>query len=124
MLTHRYTSLEDDTDFIHNFYERRVIEAIYQQSERVKNGDKNFLADVACVALNRLPPRYIRYDVDMTFFTSPQEMIEIETKINGAVEYALNYVTNRNTDVTTTDLTNADVTIKKSNAKNKKTEPK
>jgi hypothetical protein len=119
MLTHRYTSLEDDTDFIHNFYERRVIEAIYQQSDRVKNGDKNFLADVACVALNRLPPRYIRYDVDMTFFTSPQEMIEIETKINGAVEYALKYVTNRNTDLAETDLP-----IKKTSPKNKNTEPK
>lgn len=119
MLTQRYVSLEDDIDFIHNFYERRVIEAIYQQSDRVRSGDKNFLADVACVALNRLPPRYIRYDVDMTFFTSPQEMIEIETKINNAVEYALNYVTTRNTD-----LNDTDVTIKKGNAKNKKTEPK
>jgi Late competence development protein ComFB len=95
MLTQRYTSLEEDTDFIHNFYERRVIEAIYQQSERVRNGDRNFLADVACVALNRLPPRYIRYDVDMTFFTSPQEMLEIEEKINKAVEYALEYVMKR-----------------------------
>ncbi len=95
MLTHRYSSLEEDSDFIHNFYERRVIEAIHQQSERVRNGDKNFLSDAACVALNRLPPRYIRHDVDMTFFTSPQEMLEIEEKINKAVEYALEYVTKR-----------------------------
>jgi 5'-3' exonuclease len=95
MLTQRYTSREEDTDFIHNFYERRVFEAIYQQSERVRNGDRNFLADVACVALNRLPPRYIRYDVDMTFFTSPQEMLEIEEKVAKAVEYALEYVTKR-----------------------------
>jgi Late competence development protein ComFB len=95
MLTQRYSSLEQDTDFIHNFYERRVIEAIHQLSERVQQGDRNFLADVACVALNRLPPRYIRYDVDMTFFTSPQEMIEIEDKINKAVVYAIEYVTKR-----------------------------
>ncbi len=98
MLTQRYASLEDDIDFIHNFYERRVIEAIYQLSERVKNGDKNFLADVACVALNRLPPRYIRYDVDMTFFTSPQEMSEMEDKINTAVIYAIEYVTKRSNE--------------------------
>lgn len=95
MLTQRYSSLEDDTDFIHNFYERRVIEEIYKQSERVKDGDRNFLADVACVALNRLPPRYIRHDVDMTFFTSPQEMIEIETKVNQAVQQAIDYVNSR-----------------------------
>lgn len=95
MLTQRYSSLEDDTDFIHNFYERRVIEEIYKQSERVRTGDRNFLADVACVALNRLPPRYIRHDVDMTFFTSPQEMIEIETKVNQAVQQAIDYVNSR-----------------------------
>ena len=102
MLTQRYSSLEDDTDFIHNFYERRVIEEIYKQSERVKDGDRNFLADVACVALNRLPPRYIRRDVDMTFFTSPQEMIEIEEKITKAVEYALEYVMKRSESINET----------------------
>jgi hypothetical protein len=95
MLTQRYSSLEDDIDFIHNFYERRVIEEVYKQSERVRNGDRNFLADVACVALNRLPPRYIRHDVDMTFFTSPQEMIEIEMKVNQAVQQAIDYVNSR-----------------------------
>lgn len=94
MLTHRYNSLEDDTDFIHNFYERRVLEAVHQRSERAK-ADRNFLADVACVALNRLPPRYIRHDVDMTFFTSPQEMIEIEDKIYKAVDFAIQYVSER-----------------------------
>ena len=94
MLTHRYNSLEDDTDFIHNFYERRVLEAIHQKNERART-DRNFLADVACVALNRLPPRYIRYDVDMTFFTSPQEMIEMEEKIHKAVDFAIQYVIER-----------------------------
>lgn len=89
-----YNILEDDTDFIHNFYERRVIEAIHQQSELAR-ADRNFLADVACVALNRLPPRYIRHDVDMTFFISPKEMIEIEDKINKAVDYAIQYVAER-----------------------------
>ena len=94
MLTHRYTAIEDDTDFIHNFYERRVLEAVHQRSEPAR-GDRNFLADVACVALNRLPPKYIRHDVDMTFFTSPQEMLEIEEKINKAVDAAIQYVTER-----------------------------
>ena len=94
MLTHRYSTIEDDTDFIHNFYERRVLEAVHQRSERAR-GDRNFLADVACVALNRLPPKYIRHDVDMTFFTSPQEMLEIEDKINKAVDVAIQYVTER-----------------------------
>ena len=31
------------------------------------------LADVACVALNRLPARYVRHDVDMVFYLTEQE---------------------------------------------------
>ncbi len=94
MLTtgNRHTSFDDDVDFIHNYYERLVLQEISAVSERVQAGDREFLADVACVALNRLPPRYIRHDVDMTFFMSPQEMQEIEHKINIAVQSAIAYV--------------------------------
>ena len=42
-----------------------------------------------------LPPRYIRHDVDMTFFMSPQDMVEIERKVSQAVTDALNYVESR-----------------------------
>lgn len=85
---------EDDLDFIHNYYERRVLQEIVRVSERAQQ-DREFLADVACVALNRLPPRYIRHDVDMTFFMSPQEMQEIEDKVTLAVAAALKYVASR-----------------------------
>ncbi|RYZ96458.1 MAG: hypothetical protein EOO68_16805 [Moraxellaceae bacterium] len=95
MLTNRNYNLEEETDFIHNYYERLVIQEIFQQSSRVQVGDRDFSADVACVALNRLPPRYIRHDVDMTFFMSPQEMQEIETKVTNAVAQALEYVESR-----------------------------
>lgn len=89
--TRRY-SLDDDVDFIHNYYERLVLEEISTTNERVQSGDREFLADVACVALNRLPPRYIRHDVDMTFFMSPQDMQEIEDKVRAAVQSAIAYV--------------------------------
>ncbi len=96
MLTnHRTIIHDDDVDFLHNYYERLVVQEIFDQSERVQQGDRDFLADVACVALNRLPPRYIRHDVDMTFFMSPQDMEEIERKVSAAVSDALNYVESR-----------------------------
>ena len=95
MLTNRTYILEDEVDFLHNYYERLVVQEVYDQSERVQQGDRDFLADVACVALNRLPPRYIRHDVDMTFFMSPQDMVEIERKVTNAVTDALNYVESR-----------------------------
>jgi hypothetical protein len=97
MLTHtasRQYSLEEDVDFIHNYYERRVLQEILNTSSRAQQ-DREFLADVACVALNRLPPRYIRHNVDMTFFMSPQETQEIEDKVTQAVSTALSYVESR-----------------------------
>jgi Late competence development protein ComFB len=85
----------DEIDFIHNYYERLVLEEIFAQSPRVQQGDRDFLADVACVALNRMPPRYIRHDVDMTFFMSPQDIQEITNKVQLAVRDAIGYVESR-----------------------------
>ncbi|RYY76007.1 MAG: hypothetical protein EOO52_00295 [Gammaproteobacteria bacterium] len=85
----------EEIDFIHNYYERLVLQEIFAQSKRVQEGDRDFLADVACVALNRMPPRYIRHDVDMTFFMSPQDIQEINNKVNHAVTDAIAYVESR-----------------------------
>ena len=96
MLTNnRHYDIEDEVDFIHNYYERLVLQEIMAQSNRVQSGDREFMADVACVTLNRLPPRYIRHDVDMTFFMSPQDMQEIERKVAQSVTDAINYVESR-----------------------------
>lgn len=96
MLTsNRIYNFNYDPDFVHNYYEKLVMEEVYQQSERVKSGDRDFMADVSCVALNHLPPRYIRHNVDMTFFMSPQEMLEIQSKVSSAVRLALAYVESR-----------------------------
>lgn len=96
MLTNaRAYHLNDDLDFFHNYYEKLVLGEVYTQSERARTGDHDFTADATCVALNHLPPRYIRHNVDMTFFMSPQEMIEIENKVSAAVKFALAYVESR-----------------------------
>lgn len=87
--------VDSDIDSVHNYYERLVLQQILNTSARVQQGDREFYADVACVALNRLPPRYIRHDVDMTFFMSPQEMAEVETKVTNAVQAAIDYVESR-----------------------------
>ena len=91
----RAYSLDDELDFFHNYYEKLVLHEIHQQSERAQQGDRDFIADATCVALNHLPPRYIRHNVDMTFFMSPQEMQEIENKVSSAVKLALDYVESR-----------------------------
>ncbi len=81
-------------DTIHNYYEKLVIEQLVRSNDRAGQ-DPDFLADVTCVALNRLPPRYIRHDVDMTFFLSPTEMDEMADKVVRAVNDAVAYVENR-----------------------------
>lgn len=80
-----------EASHIHNFYERMVNERILEQDSRAKT-DFDYLADVSCVALNHLPPRYIRYDVDMNFFLSPIEREEIEQKVESAVSHAIGFV--------------------------------
>ncbi len=78
-------------DTIHNFYEPLVFRYI---ADTIANGSDgaDYLADVACVALNHLPPRYIRHDVDMAFYLSPAERMEIDKKIADAVKSAVAFI--------------------------------
>ena len=84
-------------DSVHNYYEQMVMEQALRASDRCV-ADANFLADVACVALNRLPPRYVRHDVDMTFFLTPEELEAMVDRVAHAVNHALDYVQSRARD--------------------------
>lgn len=81
-------------DTIHNYYERLVLEKLMAMYTA---GDMpvDMLADIACVALNRLPPRYIRHDVDMAFYLSPHEYDEIEVKVQNAINAGITFVEQR-----------------------------
>ena len=48
--------------------------------------------DVACVALNRLQPRYIRHEVDFAFYQTERERTDAERQIHEAVEFAFGFV--------------------------------
>ena len=58
----------------------------------VIEADPELMADVACVALNRLPPRYIRHAVDYSFYLTEQERLDVNAAIKEAVSYAFNFV--------------------------------
>ena len=90
----RNADMPSAIDTVHNYYENLVIDEILRSNERSLT-DREFLADVACVALNRLPPRYIRHNVDMTFFMSTQELQEVHDKVTDSVKAAVVYVTER-----------------------------
>ncbi len=74
-------------DTVHNYYERLVFNEI-KEHYADKIDDENTLADMACIALNRIAPRYIRYDIDMSFYMSIDEHIEVENRVAKAVRKA------------------------------------
>lgn len=87
-----------DTASIHNFYEKAVFAAVQEQAAHYPHlaHSDDTLADIACVALNRLPPRYIRHDVDFAFFQTENERAESERAVQEAVEFAFGFVQARN----------------------------
>jgi hypothetical protein len=76
---------------IHNFYEAQVIRHV-QAAYGGRHPDPDYLADLACVALNHLPPRYVRFDVDTIFYMTAQERAELERRIDQVVREAVIYI--------------------------------
>ena len=83
--------LDDD---IHNYYEHLVLERI-EQLKLVGNKDSDYIADLCCLALNKVPPRYIRYEVDMAFFLPQLERITMEKEVEEAVEQSIKILEER-----------------------------
>lgn len=83
-----------DFSSVRNHNERAVQEAVLKQALAYPGIGHNteLLADVACVALNRLPPRYIRHEVDFAFYLSERERTEADTQVQEAVDFAFGFV--------------------------------
>ena len=86
-----HDSVGNELSEVHNYYERLVIDYA-REVIAVSEADAGFLPDVVCVALNHLPPRYVRHDVDASFYLSPEERLEMEDRIGKAVKDAIEYV--------------------------------
>ena len=74
-----------------NFYEELVIEAIDRRAGG-KTLDDNLKEDLACLALNRLPPKYYRYEVDLQFFMSDESRKEMERRVEEALEKSIEFL--------------------------------
>jgi hypothetical protein len=73
-------------NYMETLVEEKIIEKLGQEV------DEDQLVDVACVALNQLPPRYIRYAVDFVFYLSAEERDEMFQKVEEVVVNSINYV--------------------------------
>jgi hypothetical protein len=80
---------------VHNYYERLVFEDVARMYSSHQDFTADMLADVACVALNRLPARYVRHDVDMMFYLTEHERHAIEQAMAEALTFAFAFVSER-----------------------------
>jgi len=83
-------------DAIDNFYERLVLDAI--DATRQETDTADYLTDVMCVALNRLPARYYRHTIDMMFYLADEELKEMKQKSLAAVKQARDFVNEHQRD--------------------------
>lgn len=75
---------------IHNYYEQLVLRRLQEIIGSTEDGD--FLADTACVALNQLPARYVRHDIDMAFYLTAEERQHMHQQVESAITHAIEYV--------------------------------
>jgi hypothetical protein len=81
---------------VHNYFERIVFEDVAITGiAQYPNYSADMLADVACVALNRLPARYVRHDVDMMFYLTEKERHAIDESVSEALAFAFSFVGER-----------------------------
>lgn len=82
-------------DEVHNYWEQQVFAEIMRRSDSYPEFDTDLLADTACVALNLLPSRYVRFDIDLVFFMSQHERQDGERALQNAVDFAFSFVAER-----------------------------
>ncbi len=80
--------LDDD---IHNYYEHLMLEKLESMGLNKSKTD-DYLADLSCLILNQLPPRYIRHEVDMAFYLPISERQQMEMNVVRAVHSAMEYL--------------------------------
>lgn len=87
---------ESGPDFspVHNHLEDAVYQAVLEAAVHFPGiaGRHELMADVACVALNRLPPRYIRDPAAHARHSTDRERADSELAISEAVEFAFGFV--------------------------------
>ncbi|MDO6526384.1 late competence development ComFB family protein [Motilimonas sp. 1_MG-2023] len=76
---------------VHNFTERFVSER-FKQLDLYSRFDSEFLEDLACIVLNKLPVHYIRYDVDMYNYMKDEDKTSLKQKVEAAVDESIAFL--------------------------------
>jgi len=87
------------SDKVQNYYEALVFDELERQLEiKGIQIDEDQFSDMSCVALNRLPARYVRYAIDTTFYATPGDLQEMEENVKNAVNHAINFILEKSTN--------------------------
>lgn len=78
-------------DDVHNYYEKVMLDRIIERGLQDQYNEDT-MADFCCTVLNQLPARYIRYDVDMAFYLPQHERIQMEERVDIAIDVAITQV--------------------------------
>ena len=79
-------------DAIHNYYESLVIAQVMETVAREGDNSEDELQDIACLALNQLPPHYVRHDDETAFFLTTRNRERMQRAIREAVLNAIQTV--------------------------------
>lgn len=81
---------------ITNYFESLVLSCIHSKLRGLPEAhDDEYIADVACIALNQLPSRYVRHIVDTRFFESEDDIIRNNNLVTYAVDFAIRFIDSR-----------------------------
>ena len=80
-------------DGIYNYYERIVHEEVMDVLS-AENADYKIddAEDIACLALNQLPAKYVRHSIDTAFFLAEGECEDMNKAVKQAVKAAFERV--------------------------------
>ena len=79
------------SDEIHNYYEKLVLQH-FSAAKFEEKYSSDVISDLLCIVLNQLPPRYIRHEVDMAFYLSSSERLEMDNNVATAINMAISSV--------------------------------
>lgn len=79
-----------------NYYEHLVMDCIRDRlGKTTESLDGDFIDDLACVALNYLPARYVRFSVDLASHLSDEDRRALREEVADAVGFAMTTIEGR-----------------------------
>ena len=78
-------------DSIFNYNERLIVE---EMAKQLADDDctEEQLSDIACLALNKVPAKYIKHSVDRAFYMSMEDRVALEEGVTEAVAEAIRFI--------------------------------